>query len=329
MFECLIILVLAFGLDLILGDPVYRLHPVRLMGAAVTRMERMLFGLGLNGVCGGAVLVVSLLLVINVLVVGVVRLCAMIPFMDLITMVFLVYSCMGLKDLAKHTQPIARTLEKGDISRARALLQMIVGRDTNLLDRSGVARAAVESVAENFVDGYLALVFWFTAGCILGLLSGVDPSVSGVVMAVSYRMVNTLDAMVGYRSIRYVHFGRFTAGLDDALNHVPARMSIFVISLGALACGYDWRNALVTGLRDRRKHASPNAGHSEAAMAGALQIRLGGPVQYAFALVEKPWMGDGGQAPGPGHIRAALKIIHCASWIGLAMAMAVLTAGCF
>lgn len=327
MTESLIILVLAFALDLVLGDPVYRLHPVRLMGTAVSRVEGVLFSQGLRGRGGGIILTAAMFTGVSALVVAGVFLASMVPGLEFIFMVFLVYSCMGLKDLAGHTRPIARALEMGDLAKARQLLQMIVGRDPSALDYSGVARAAVESVAENFVDGFLALVFWFAAGCILGLLMGVDPALTGVLLAVGYRMVNTLDAMVGYRSSRYMQFGRFAARLDDALNHVPARMSILVISLAVLACGHDWRNSLVTGLRDRRKHASPNAGHSEAAMAGALNIRLGGPVQYAFALVEKPWMGQNGQDAGPEHIRAALKIIQCAAWIGLALAMAVLAAG--
>ncbi len=329
MLECLIILVLAFGLDLVLGDPVYRLHPVRLMGSAVSRMEGVLFSHGLNGGGGGTFLVVVMLTGVSALVAAGMLLASMLPGLEFMFMVFLVYSCMGLKDLAGHTRPIARALEKGDLAEARQLLQMIVGRDPSLLDTAGVSRAAVESVAENFVDGFLALVFWFAAGCILGYLLGVDPALTGVLLAVNYRMVNTLDAMVGYRSSRYMQFGRFAARLDDALNHVPARMSIFVISLAALACGYDWKGSLATGLRDRLKHASPNAGHSEAAMAGALNIRLGGPVQYAYALVDKPWMGEGGQDAGPEHIRAALKIIQAAAWIGLALAMAALAAGCF
>ena len=327
MTESLIILVLAFALDLVLGDPVYRLHPVRLMGTAVSRVEGVLFSRGLSGRGGGIILVTAMFTGVSALVVAGVFLASMVPGLEYVFMAFLVYSCMGLKDLVGHTRPIVRALEEGDLVRARQKLQMIVGRDPSALDSSGVARAAVESVAENFVDGFLALVFWFVAGCILGYLLGVDPAFTGVLLAANYRMVNTLDAMVGYRSSRYMQFGRFAARLDDVLNHVPARMSILIISLAALACGYDWKGSLATGLRDRLRHASPNAGHSEAAMAGALNIRLGGPVQYAFALVEKPWMGEKGQDAAWEHIQAALKIIQAAAWISLALAVAVLAAG--
>ncbi|WP_291320600.1 adenosylcobinamide-phosphate synthase CbiB [Desulfonatronospira sp.] len=327
MIEAVIILVLAFALDLFLGDPVYRLHPVRCMGAAISRMEEMLFFYGLSGRGGGIILVAVMLTGVSALVLAGLLLASMLPGLEFLIMVFLVYSCMGLKDLVGHTRPVALALEKGDLVKARQKLQMIVGRDPSVLDASGVARSAVESVAENFVDGFLALAFWFVAGCILGQLVGVDPAFAGVLLAVNYRMVNTLDAMVGYRSSRYMQFGRFAARLDDVLNHVPARLSMLVISLAALVCGYDWRNSLVTGLRDRRKHASPNAGHSEAAMAGALDIRLGGPVQYAFALVEKPWMGEEGQDAGWEHIRSALRIIQAAAWISLALAAGVLAAG--
>ncbi len=327
MTEALIILVLAFAMDLLLGDPVYRLHPVRLMGAAVSRVERLLFSQGLRGRGGGMILTAAMLSGVSILAAAGIFLASMVPGLEFIFMVFLVYSCMGLKDLVGHTRPIARALEEGDLGRARQKLQMIVGRDPSALDSSGVARAAVESVAENFVDGFLALAFWFVAGCILGQVLGVEPAFAGVLLAANYRMVNTLDAMVGYRSSRYMQFGRFAARLDDVLNHVPARLSILFISLAALACGYDWKGSLGTGLRDRLKHASPNAGHSEAAMAGALNIRLGGPVQYAFALVEKPWMGEKGQDAAWEHIQAALKVIQAAAWISLALAVAVLAAG--
>jgi len=327
MTESLIILVLAYALDLVLGDPVYRLHPVRLMGTAVSRVEGVLFSRGLSGRGGGMILTAAMLSGVSILAAAGIFLASMVPGLEFMFMVFLVYSCMGLRDLVGHTRPVALALEKGDLVRARQKLQMIVGRDPSALDSSGVARAAVESVAENFVDGFLALVFWFVAGCILGYLLGVDPAFAGVLLAVNYRMVNTLDAMVGYRSSRYMHFGRFAARLDDVLNHVPARLSILVISLAAFACGYDWKGSLATGLKDRLKHASPNAGHSEAAMAGALDIRLGGPVQYAFALVDKPWMGEKGQDAAWEHIRAALKIIQAAAWISLALAAGVLAAG--
>ena len=324
MQESIIILTLAFALDQVLGDPVYRLHPVRLIGNAASRLEDLLMRMGLNSRGGGFLYAVLLLCGVNFLAVGIVLAAGIVPGLDLVVMVFLLYSCIGLKDLVNHARPIAFALEQGSWDKAGDLLQGIVGRDATLLSEKGIIRAAVESIAENFVDAFLGLVFWFMVGVILGYLSELPPALVGVAFALSYRTINTLDAMVGYKSKKYLNFGRTSARVDDLLNHVPARVSIFIICFAALLRGHDWKRCLLTGLRDRQKHVSPNAGHPESAVAGALGISLGGPVDYAYGLVEKKWMGDELKAPCPGDILKSIHLITCAAWISLLSALLIL-----
>lgn len=315
MLECILVLTAAFFLDWAMGDPVYRLHPVRLMGNAISGLERFIFSRGQDGYLGGVVLLLGVLLLVNVLFLVLLYLVGFLPPLDLLLFIYLVFSCLGLRDLASHASPVAIALNQDNLSQARGLLQKIVGRDVSRLDSPGTIRAAVESVAENFVDGFLALVFWFVVGSLLGHLLGVAPVIMGVSLALSYRAVNTLDSMVGYKSFRYERFGYVSAKLDDILNYVPARASILVISLAARFCGKDWRRSLHVGFRDRWKHSSPNAGHAEAAVAGALGVRLGGPVQYSHALVDKPWMGDEIRSLDPGQIWHSTRLVMCASWI--------------
>jgi adenosylcobinamide-phosphate synthase len=187
----------------------------------------------------------------------------------------------------------------------------IVGRDPASLDAHGVARAAIESTAENLADGVVAPLFW---GVLFGL-----PGMA------AYKAINTLDSMIGHRSPRYVHFGRFAARLDDVANWLPARLSALLI-LGAALClpgmtpGAGWRAIW----RDGSRHRSVNAGWPEAAMAGALGLRLAGPRRYAGELVEDAWMGDGRPAATPADIRRGLRLLIFA--YGFAASLLILLA---
>lgn len=193
------------------------------------------------------------------------------------------YYCFSAKSLAQEALGVLGELENGDAPAARNRLARIVGRDTEKLDEQGMVRAAVETVSENFVDGFLSPLFFYLLG--------------GPPAALAYKAVNTLDSMIGYKNERYRRFGTFAARLDDVANFVPARLSLIPIALGTLLLNKSIFHMLRIGLRDGTKHSSPNAGIPEAAFAGALDLRLGGPNYYGGELVEKPYIGEESARP--------------------------------
>ena len=205
---------------------------------------------------------------------------------------------LAFRSLDDHVRAVARGLEEG-LNAGRRAVARIVGRDPDSLDEAGVARAAVESLAENFSDGLVAPVFWYL---LLGL-----PGLA------AYKAVNTLDSMIGHRSDRYIDFGRAAARLDDAANLIPARMTGLLLAVAALFMpGMQAGGALAAMRRDAGKHRSPNAGWPEAAMAGALGVRLAGPRRYHGQVVDDAWMGDGRAALDAGDIRRALRLYRLA-----------------
>jgi adenosylcobinamide-phosphate synthase len=189
-----------------------------------------------------------------------------------ILLALLAWPALAQRSLFDHVRPVAQHLARGDLTGAREAVGRIVGRDVQALDEAGVARAAIESLAESFCDGVVAPLFWLLVGGLPGLWI--------------YKAVNTADSMIGHREERWRAFGWAAARLDDLLNLIPARLS------GVLLCvagGRGWR----TLWRDHGSHASPNAGWPEAAMAGALGLRLAGPLRYDGCLLDKPWIGEG------------------------------------
>lgn len=202
----------------------------------------------------------------------------------------LAWPLIAARSLHDHVQAVARPLVAGDIEGARAAVAMIVGRDPAQLDAAGMTRAALESLAENASDGVVAPVFW---GAILGL-----PGIA------AYKAVNTLDSMIGHRTPRHEAFGRVAARIDDVANLLPARLTGLLL---AMVSGRPWR-ALRVMARDARAHRSPNAGWPEAALAGALGIRLSGPRHYAERVAEEPWLNAGAPDPGPAEMRRGLAL---------------------
>jgi len=320
------ILASAFLLDYFLGDPVYSLHPVRGIGLLIRYIEHILRRTGMKGVCGGLVLLISVVAV-AVIVYGLIRL-GLTKVHGLAVMafdVFVVYSCLALRDMVRHALPIADALNMNDISGARELVQRIVGRDASQLDRSRIARATVESVGESFVDGFFSPVFWFLVFGIMGTCLG-NPLPYAVAGIVVYRCVNTLDSMVGYRNEEYEKFGRFSARSDDVLNFIPARLSLLLFVPVAFLCGMDARKGWQTAVRDRLKHASPNSAHAESFLAGVLNLRLGGPTIYSHGTIEKPWLGNGTDQAQSTHITQACRVVMGA---GSLLTIILLVAGYF
>lgn len=308
----------AFIVDCLIGDPMYSCHPVRQLGKLVNACERILFRIGFFGYGGGFLLLITVtgLCVITALMVYQAA-AARHPFAGMLVSIYWVYSVMGLRDLFDHADPVQKALRNKDIMAARTYVQRFVGRDADQLDAEGIARAAVESVAENFVDGFLGVVFWFVCGGLLAQCIGWTPLTGALGCVIVYRAVNTLDAMVGYKNDRYAKFGFFSAKTDDLLNFVPARLSVPMIMAAASICGYDVKKGIRIALRDRLKHGSPNSGHPESAVAGVLNIRLGGPVIYPYGSTDKSWLGDDDTGITPEHIRAACRVIFCAAGIAL------------
>ena len=202
----------------------------------------------------------------------------------------LAWPWIAARSLHDHVAAVARPLAAGDLAGARAAVAMIVGRDPEQLDAAGVARAGMESLAENASDGVVAPLFW---GAIFGL-----PGL------VAYKAINTLDSMIGHRNARYEDFGKAAARLDDLVNLIPARLTGLVF---ALVSGRP-RAAVAVMLRDARHHRSPNAGWPEAAMAGALDIRLSGPRAYGDRVSDEPWVNPGAPDPDAAAMMRALAL---------------------
>ena len=211
-------------------------------------------------------------------------------WMEIILVGVLAWPLVALRSLHDHVAAVAKPLQAGDIAAARAAVSRIVGRDPATLDEAGIARAAIESLAENASDGIVAPVFW---GALFGL-----PGILG------YKAINTLDSMIGHRSERHEAFGWAAARIDDVANFIPARLTGFLFVLLASRRS----EALSCMTRDARRHRSPNAGWPEAAMAGALGVRLSGPRIYRGSATDEPWLNEGARDPLAADISQGLTI---------------------
>lgn len=318
MTECALILLAAFVLDLVLGDPRYPLHPVRLIGRAISSIENALRTRGCSGMLGGGLLAIGIFVLVVSCYLGLHVLLEQVHHcIALIFDIAMVYSCLALRDLLNHAKPIARSLHQNDLQEARKALQRIVGRNTETLDDFGVARAAIESVSENFIDGFFSPLCWYVIGGVCGFLFGFSSVPCAVSSILVYKVVNTLDSMVGYLKEPYQYFGRISARMDDLMNFISARLGIVVLFFAAAVCRLNALEGLRMTLRDRLKHASPNAGHSESFMAGALCLKLGGPANYPHGIIDRPWMGDGSLNATNKQILASCRIVLCAGWISV------------
>ncbi len=314
-----------FLLDLLLGDPQYPLHPIRIMGRLICSSKRSLRRYGLGGKMGGVVLVLWVQgFFLTAYLTGNIVLQHLWGPLGVGFDLFVCYSCLALKDLINHIRPVVRALEAEDMRRAREAISRVVGRDVSQLDREGLSRAAVETLAENFVDGFLSPVFWYVTGGILASLFGLPPVKWALCFMLGFKVQSTLDSMVGYKNKEYADFGWAPARGDDLMNFIPARLSLLILWAGARFCGLDPSWGLRTALRDRLKHDSPNSAHAESFVAGALHVRLGGPYRDAEGERNKPWLGAGNPDPGPVHVRRTVFLLKWAGWITVAMGTCIL-----
>ncbi len=272
-------IILAYCLDLCIGDPKNFPHPVRWIGKTAGIMEIHTRRFFLNPFIAGCV-TTALLLIITVVGAGLLLwvLGNAHPYLEIGCSVYLLYACFSVRSLYDESQPVADHLRMDQIEEARISLSHIVGRDTESLGGRGITRATVETVAENTIDGIIAPLFYACLG--------------GAPLALGYKCINTLDSMFGYRNKDYEWFGKFPARLDDVVNWIPARIGGMLMVLASWFCRYRAFHAWDIMMRDGSKHLSPNAGIPEAVMAGALGIQLGGPSDYRGNLVHKPFIGD-------------------------------------
>lgn len=308
-------LALAAGylLDLCFGDPHWLPHPVRLIGSLISFLDKklrkdkeskskqiragILTVILVIGITGGAAFCILFLA-------GLIH-----PVLQFVLESIMCYQMLATKSLKDESMKVYRELKKGDLAGARTAVSMIVGRDTDRLDGEGVAKAAVETVAENTSDGIIAPMFYM--------------AFFGAVGGFVYKAVNTMDSMIGYKNDKYLYFGRAAAKLDDAVNYVPARLSALLMIAAAWLLGLNGKKAFQIWRRDRYNHASPNSAQTESVCAGALGVMLAGDAWYFGKLSRKKTIGDPGRKVVCEDIRTANRLLYAASALGIVLAAAV------
>lgn len=298
-----------FLLDLLTGDPYSLPHPVRLIGSLIRRFEEFLRNTEKKisekqELRRGVVLVLG--------VVG----CTFFVSWMILKFAYSVHPCLGFlietimtyqilatKCLKVESMKVYDCLKEGKLPNARKAVSMIVGRDTAVLNEEGVAKAAIETVAENTSDGVIAPMLYTALG--------------GPVLGFFYKAVNTMDSMVGYKNDKYLYFGRAAAKLDDFVNYIPSRLSAYFMILASFISGpeFSGKRAFMIHRRDNRKHASPNSAQTESVCAGALGIRLAGDASYFGKNVKKPYIGDAVRPVEYEDIRRAIRLMYTTAWI--------------
>lgn len=308
-------LTIGFILDLIIGDPQNPLHPVRIIGAFGNKIEgitRRVFKNNLK-VAGlfTWIIVVGVTILVNFLIV--MGLFKINPILGVLGQGILLYFCISSKGLKVEGLKVIKIIESGDIEGARKQLSYIVGRDTASLDEKAIIRAVIETVAENMSDGIIAPLFF--------------ASIGGAPLAMAYKAVNTCDSMFGYKNDKYISFGFVSAKMDDLFNFIPARLTGYFVVMASFILGLDYKNSYKIYKRDRYNHTSPNSAHPEAAVAGAIGVRLGGANYYFGKLVEKPTIGDKVKEIEIADLYKTNKILLTVSVLGFVLGMIIIYIG--
>ena len=305
---------LGFLLDLLLGDPHWLYHPVRLVGHLITGLEtvlrRIFPGTESGELAAGGCLLVLTAGITSASAWGLLFLAGLVhPYVRFALETVMCYQLLATKSLRDETMKVYTALRAGDVEGARRAVSMVVGRDTAVLDDIGITKAAVETVAENTSDGIIApLLFMVIGGAPLGYF---------------YKAVNTMDSMVGYKNERYLYFGRAAAKFDDVVNWFPARLSAVLMVCAGGLLGMDAGNAWRIYVRDRYNHSSPNSAHTEAVTAGALHIQLAGNAYYFGKLYEKPTLGEADRPVEYEDIRRAGRLLYGTAVLALLIFLAV------
>ncbi len=315
----------ALFLDFLFGDPRWYPHPVKWIGLVCRLSENVTRRCIKNPFTAGLITVIAVLLVTGGSTFFLLTVCYGISSVigDIVA-VILLYTTIAARDLIRHSSDVFhRLMNQNDIDEARKAVGRIVGRDTHSLDESEISKACVETVAENMVDGITAPFFFAVLFGLLSPYSGMHAIGCSAVGAFLYKAVNTMDSMIGYKNSTYIEFGKVAARLDDFVNFIPARISGYMVILAAFTLNLDYGGALKIFLRDRLSHSSPNAGHTEAAVAGALGIRLGGPGTYSGVVVVKPFIGDDVHRILPDSIKTSNKLVLVGTLLFIAVFLAL------
>ena len=304
-------IILGFLLDLIVGDPQNPIHPIRIIGSLCKTVEKFFRSilkryLKVAGLLTW-ILVVFIVFIFNYLLLKVTY--RINPSVTMILGSVMIYFCISTKALKIEGLKVVKYVIKDDIEGARKQLSYIVGRDTKNLDKESILKAVVETVAENMSDGVIAPLFYAGIG--------------GAPLAFLYKAVNTMDSMFGYKNDKYIEFGYFPANLDDVFNYIPARLSGYFIVVVSFILGLDYKNSFKIYKRDKNNHSSPNSAHPEAAVAGALNVQLGGPNYYFGKLVEKQTIGDDREKIDINKVNNTNNILYCSAVLGCIMALII------
>lgn len=316
-----VLLVGAYCLDHIIGDPHFFPHPVKIIGLAISRLESLFRKTGkgkvretISGVLLSGIIVVSVLIIAGVIdwyfriyATNVLRV------IGFFIMLYLTNTTIATTELIKSGLSVIAAIKDHNLDLARNRLSMIVGRDVNNLNETEILKAVIETLSENVSDGVIAPLFFFSLG--------------GMPLAFLYKAVNTLDSMVGYKNDKYHYLGWASARIDDIFNYIPARISSILIAIAAATLDFSPETAFIslrTVFREGRNHASPNSGYPEAAIAGALGVQLGGPATYGGLYVDKPYIGEKKTDDYLGASIKALGIIRLASFYGLVLSIGIL-----
>jgi adenosylcobinamide-phosphate synthase len=318
MMDIIIVAILAFLFDCIFGDPQSKLHPVVLIGKLIALLERFFLR---KEQTNSTKFMAGFMLMMLVLIVSYDITLAILHFADLtkntwailFVQAFLLSCTISPRSLAEAGVEIRNCLVHNDLQNARYKVSKIVGRDTDELDGENITRATIETIAENIVDGIISPLFFYFIG--------------GVPLAVFYRAANTMDSMIGYKNDTYLYFGCAAARLDDVLNFIPARITGGLLVIVAFLLRFDYRNALLMMRRDASKHPSPNGGYTEATVAGALHIRLGGLNYYFGKPSFRAYMGESLETLTPLHIKQVIILMYGTTVVFLLLSCMILFLG--
>ena len=310
---------IAYVLDLIFGDPQNIIHPVQIIGKMIDIGEKSLLGKKYKSdrkykFFAGMILnitVISLTYGITYLI----RRISENSIIFTVAEIYLMYTIFSINSLAREGNRVYNILKEGNIERARKDLSYLVSRDTETMDEKMIIRSTMETISENTVDGIVAPMLYMFLG--------------GLPLSMTYKAINTFDSMVGYKNEKYMDFGKFSAKLDDVANFIPARITGILIVIASMILGYDYKNSLKIFIRDRKNHSSPNSGHAEAGVAGALGVQFGGRVSYFGKEVDKPVIGDKIKDFELEDIKKNIKIMYVASFLSLVMFSVISLGICF
>ena len=298
---------IAYILDLIFGDPQNIIHPVQIIGKMISLGEKILLkeksgsrykffaGIILN------IFVVSITYGLTCLIYKSSKISGVFTLIE----IYLMYTVFSVNSLAREGNRVYNILKEGNIEKARKDLSYLVSRDTETMDEKMIIRSTMETISENTVDGIVAPMFYMFLG--------------GLPLAMTYKAINTLDSMVGYKNEKYMDFGKFSAKIDDVANFIPARITGFLIVAASMILRYNYKNSLKIFIRDRKNHSSPNSAHAEASVAGALGVQFGGRVSYFGKEADKPTIGDKIKDFELEDIKKNIKIMYITSFLSLAI----------